>query len=70
MQVELENGIEIDLCPHHGVWLDNGELRSILDLARGRSSAQYARTYQAISDAKRDGKIAGALLGFWSLLLD
>ena len=69
MQVESENGVEIDVCPDHGVWLDRDELAAILsDTVRKRARSRGA-LLKHIRRAKRDGKIAGAMLGWWSLLL-
>ncbi len=67
MQVEAHDSIAIDICPRHGIWLDNGELPALLARARGDRAAQ---TRRRIRKAKRDGKVSGALFGVWSLLLD
>ncbi len=67
MQIDDTHGIDIDVCPKHGVWLDAGELPAIA--ARARSGERRSRS-RMIRNAKRDGKISGMLLGGWSLLLD
>lgn len=68
MQLELYNGVQIDVCPAHGMWLDNGELMSIM--SRVPSGTSPAAVRRRIRDARREGKISGALLGAWSLFLD
>jgi Zn-finger nucleic acid-binding protein len=67
MQTEPMQGVNVDVCPDHGIWLDNGELSSILASA---TSSEAIRSMNAIRDAKRQGKVSGALFGVWSLLGD
>mgnify|MGYP004311724739 CR=1 FL=1 len=65
----------MDVCEEHGVWLDKGELETIVakveDLvgARLRGSRRSA-VRRARQSGKREGKIAGATFGFWSFLGD
>lgn len=33
-----DSGVELDACPQHGVWLDDGELGVLLDYAAVRTS--------------------------------
>jgi Zn-finger nucleic acid-binding protein len=66
MRVEAHGDIAIDVCPAHGIWLDNGELEQLLRVAAGRDGRINV---EAIRRARQDGKISGALLGVWSLLL-
>jgi Zn-finger nucleic acid-binding protein len=66
MVVEKHAAISIDVCPAHGLWLDNGELPLLIRAARSRMTSRHLT---AIRDAKEQGKLSGALLGFWSLLL-
>ena len=61
------NGVQIDVCEEHGVWLDRGELPKII--AGTKSVARRARV-EAVRKAKREGKTAGYILGAWSFLLD
>ena len=68
MLVENLHGVEIDTCPDHGIWLDHDELRSVMATPRSTGAARR-HTLDQIKRAKRDGKVAGALLGVWSLLL-
>jgi Zn-finger nucleic acid-binding protein len=66
-QVESYHGLSIDTCPAHGLWLDRGELPTII--ARVHSGRRLSRG-AAIRQAKRDGKMSGALFGWLSLLWD
>jgi Zn-finger nucleic acid-binding protein len=59
-------GAAVDVCNAHGIWLD-GELPAIL---AARGDGQWRRRLADLQRARRDGKVAGALLGMWSLLLD
>ena len=58
MQTRKEHGIQVDVCPAHGVWLDGNELAGILAAAQDspvrqmRLRAEYERGY-------RDGYRAG-----------
>ena len=67
MKVESMHGIQIDTCVEHGVWLDTGELLTVIGRVRAKAGAAKV---EAIRRARRDGKVSGALLGVWSLLLD
>ena len=51
----------------HGVQLDTGELVTVVGRVRAKAGAAKV---EAIRRARRDGKVSGALLGVWSLLLD
>ena len=67
--MELDT-VQIDVCEEHGVWLDVGELGRVIQRAKARGYEFAGETYEpAIEEARRDGKLSGALLGFWSLLL-
>lgn len=33
-----DSGIEVDRCPDHGMWLDDGELSQLLDYVQGDSA--------------------------------
>lgn len=67
MTPETMGPATIDVCSQHGMWLDNGELHSILDDARARTNA---RNRAKLHEAKNDGLTSGALLGVWALALD
>lgn len=67
LEIERESGVSVDVCRDHGVWLDAGELETIVARLRsrlGRKSRRHVR------EARRSGKIDGALWGWWSLLGD
>lgn len=67
MQVDAYFGVEIDVCPDHGVWLDSGELQAITrQLRNGHRKSRR----EAIQRARRDGRLSGTPLGAWSLMLD
>jgi Zn-finger nucleic acid-binding protein len=49
---DRSSGIIIDLCREHGVWLDYGELRALIEYSRNRKSnetEQKARLQQTVS---------------------
>lgn len=48
----IPQGVEIDLCEHHGVWLDRGELESLLQgqaLPSGRGARKRSGGAAAIA---------------------
>jgi Zn-finger nucleic acid-binding protein len=67
MHIERKKNVSIDVCPEHGIWLDKGELESIISAINSR--ARRGRR-DAVRRAKRDGKVQGAFWGWWSLLGD
>lgn len=67
MQVEVEQSVHIDCCPQHGIWLDRGELHSIINRVR---SGERIDRHRLIRNARRDGKKSGALFGVWSLMFE
>ena len=67
MHIEKKNRISIDVCPDHGIWLDEGELEAIVTAVRSRGKR---RQRSAVRDARRKGKMQGAFWGWWSLLSD
>ena len=67
MDVQVRKGTKIDVCPDHGIWLDKGELDEILAAVRG-SVRRNQRA--AVRRARKDGKVSGALFGWWALLGD
>lgn len=68
MNVERFHGVQIDTCPAHGIWLDNGELFSVT--SQQSSAFNPVAVRRRVREAKRQGQISGALLGVWALLLD
>jgi len=62
---EREHGVEIEVCEEHGVWLDAGELDTIVLKLTARAGRRRRREVDA---ARRRGKVSGARWGWWSLL--
>jgi len=61
MDTELRDGVKIDVCPAHGVWLDYGELEIICE----RIDFTRERIVQAkIRDACEKGLAAGRRMGY------
>jgi Zn-finger nucleic acid-binding protein len=60
-------GVPIDTCERHGIWLDSGELESIL---RRRERTITTKARRELDRANRDGKVSGALFGWFSLFFD
>ena len=57
----------VDVCDAHGIWLDHGELEAIL---ASRTRVISFQKQEAIRRARKEGKVSGALWGWWSLLFD
>ena len=36
MQVKSIEGIKVDVCEQHGVWLDRGEIETLLETAKSK----------------------------------
>jgi Zn-finger nucleic acid-binding protein len=67
MLIESVLGVTTDVCRQHGVWLDTGELPSIIDQVRSGTRRAAAH---AISDARNMGRISGVFFGGISFLFD
>lgn len=67
MAIERYCDIPIDACPEHGVWLDAGEGKLLVERIRG---GQHAAMRTELAEARRQGKLSALLLGGWSLLLE
>ena len=59
--------ISVDVCKQHGLWLDRGELSAITGILRGNDGAAKDKELRA---AMREGKVDGAMWGWFSLLFD
>jgi Zn-finger nucleic acid-binding protein len=71
MQVQRKQGISIDVCPEHGIWLDDGELEKIVKSIRTQMGSRHRRSLQrARRGSRSDGVVAGSIFGFWALLWD
>lgn len=67
MRTEREEGVTIDHCPEHGIWLDAGELEEIVRRIKSRARRRRKRE---VKRARDSGKRTGAMFGWWSLLFD
>jgi Zn-finger nucleic acid-binding protein len=67
MSRETFKGVPIDACEAHGIWLDSGELETILKKREHTLKMKYRRE---LGQANHDGKISGILLGWLSLFVD
>jgi Zn-finger nucleic acid-binding protein len=63
METQSRHNHIVDVCHEHGIWLDKDELPAIMARLRQRQRDDMRR-------ARRDGKMSGALWGWWSLLFD
>ena len=64
---ERKHDIEVDVCEEHGIWLDAGELETVVGRLNMRAIRRRRRSERS---ARRSGKMSGALWGWWSLLGD
>ena len=67
MEVTTDFGINMDYCDDHGIWLDAGEMPRMISKLRAGNLVDRRR---AVRRARRDGKMAGALFGTWSLMFE
>ena len=67
MEVDEMSGINIDYCGEHGVWLDRGELPTIL--SNSKASLRRGKA-EAVRRARLQGKKSGVMFGVWSFLWD
>lgn len=67
MQIEVQEGIQFDVCEQHGMWFDRGELESVFKRFHAGHRIDRAKL---VKQARRDGKISGTIFGAWSLLLN
>ena len=58
MTAERKQGIQVDICHDHGVWLDKGELGALI----GRTKDQALK--DAMAKAGESGEEGGFLLGY------
>jgi Zn-finger nucleic acid-binding protein len=61
MSVESEYGVSVDVCQSHGVWLDVGELATIIARARGLGRINA----HALAAARKRRKDQAAAAGFF-----
>ena len=69
MLLDRTAGITMDVCEEHGVWLDKGELETIVAKVEELVGTRLRRRHRsAVKSAKKEGKRLGALYGFWAFL--
>jgi hypothetical protein len=56
----VRDGIEIDFCDWHGVWLDAGELERLLALQGGEQSARQPGIGKAVAQGFAGAAVMGA----------
>lgn len=57
----IPQGIELDLCHEHGVWLDRGELEAMLLRETAAKPARGARAAKAPAPAATEGGFGATL---------
>lgn len=67
MSVERLNGVSVDVCDAHGIWLDNGELERIVFVRKAKDVQKRMRVQKKLRNKARRG---GAVSGGWTFLLD
>jgi Zn-finger nucleic acid-binding protein len=67
LRVEARDGIAVDVCDEHGIWLDRGELQSIVTRLHSRLGRRHRRQ---VESARKGGTLSGALFGWWAVLFD
>jgi Zn-finger nucleic acid-binding protein len=65
MNVSAKEGVVLDVCEEHGIWLDAGEMEEIqLKVALRKHKTQRS----AVKRARKDGKLDGIMFGWFSLM--
>lgn len=64
MKLVKRDGVEVDLCADHGVWLDDGELKLLVRKARRSGRGPRGE----VARARRRGVLRGLFWGVWALL--
>ena len=71
MLLDHTAGITMDVCEEHGVWLDKGELETIVAKVEELVGTRLRRRHRSgVRRAKKEGKMAGVTFGIWSFLGD
>ena len=65
LQPATQDGVTIDVCPAHGVWLDHGELEAIQFARFARGHQRRARRLQL---ARMKGQAEGVVSGWFVAL--
>ena len=67
MTLEQIHRVTVDVCAAHGMWFDRRELAL---LERRIEAGERLAASQAVSAARREGKVSGWWFGLLSLFLD
>lgn len=67
MRQDQKESVTIDVCEEHGIWLDKGELPTIISKIRLR---QFRINRATTDKARKEGKMSGAMWGWWSLFME
>jgi Zn-finger nucleic acid-binding protein len=59
----IPQGIEVDHCATHGVWLDHGELEALLRIAQPTATAHHAPPHEPSSGVGAAVKQVGQQFG-------
>jgi Zn-finger nucleic acid-binding protein len=66
MTRQFQEGVAVDVCEEHGIWLDKNQLPRIISRIRERGHevrrAAMQRTYE---EGKKEGREEAAWWGFW-----
>ena len=64
MSVERTHGVEVDVCPRHGVWFDLGEVSQLIDRVLAADRVGLAGQFAD----EHEGFLSSALFRAWMLL--
>lgn len=67
MQPQSRQSISVDVCPDHGVWLDNGKVEAITEAV---SVSRSLKTRRDVERLCTRAKLKGTLFGWLSFFLD
>lgn len=67
MTIEPLLGIDLDVCPSHGMWFDAGEAQHLIERVE---TGERASAERAVAEARREGKLSGSFFGLISLVMD
>jgi len=59
----VDDGVEIDFCDWHGMWLDAGELERLLAVRQPAMQARPAGGHQGVGKAVVTGLAGAAVMG-------
>jgi Zn-finger nucleic acid-binding protein len=66
MTQQIQEGVAVDVCEEHGIWLDKGELPRIISHIRERGhEVRRAAMWRTYEQGKKEGRVEGVWWGFW-----